>query len=444
MTRDCSHVSRTGWWWLAGWLLLTSATVADDSPAPPAPTASPPGNSESLAVTPDSVFQESAFNPDAALPAPVNEICTPSDSGYRFTWAPDKWAQVGAALRISGTSATVGQPGGGNYLTIENARLLFSGKVHQSIAWELNTDVNLDFPHTPDGLGLTNAGEIALLDAIAKFELHDSFNVWVGRFLTPSDRSNIDGPFNINGWDFPFVSNYPAIFQGRDNQVTYWGQWGGGQVKWSLGLLDGTGRELQSPYTDPPDEPPNANGAPKLATRITVNFLDPEPGYYHKSTYYGEKDILALAFAMQTQANAFGTASNRHDFTGWSFDGLYETKLNEYGSLTVETAYYNFSTQDLVTSSLDGQAGLIFVGYLLPWKFGGERLAGRLRPFTRYQKYNRTNYEASVGQFDEGLDLGLEYVIKGPSARVTAFWGNREVVGSGNMDIFRVGVQVVY
>lgn len=443
MPRDLAHVSANGWW-LVGWLLLGSTAWAQDVPAPTVPPTISTSIPETLPVSPDTVFQESIYSPEAALPAPVSEICTPSDSGYRFTWAPDKWAQVGAGIRVSGTSATVGQPSGGNYLTVNNARLFFSGKVHEVIGWELNTDVNLDFPHTPDGLGLTNAGEIALLDAIVKFELHDYFNVWIGRFLTPSDRSNIDGPFYINGWDFPFVSNYPAIFQGRDNQVTYWGQWGGGQVKWSFGILDGSGREVQAPYTDPPDEPPNANGAPKFATRIVVNLLDPEPGYYHQSTYYGKKDVLAIAFAMQTQANAFGTAVDQHDFTGWSFDGLYETKLTEYGSLTVEAAYYNFSTQDLVTSSRDGQAGMIFVGHLLPWEFGGQQLSGRLRPFTRYQKYDRTNYAASIGQFDEGFDLGLEYVIKGPSARLTAFWGNRDVVGSGTMDIFRIGAQLVF
>jgi len=41
--------------------------------------------------------------------------------------------------------------------------------------------------------------------------------------LPPSDRSNLSGPFFINGWDYPFVSNYPNVFEGRDDGVAYWG-----------------------------------------------------------------------------------------------------------------------------------------------------------------------------------------------------------------------------
>ena len=40
------------------------------------------------------------------------------------------------------------------------------------------------------------------------------------------------------------------------------------------------------------------------AGRVQVNFWDPEPGYYLNSTYYGEKNILAIGLAGQTQAES--------------------------------------------------------------------------------------------------------------------------------------------
>ncbi len=52
----------------------------------------------------------------------------------------------------------------------------------------------------------------------------------------------MSGPFFINGWDYPFVSNYPGSFEGRDDGVAYWGQSGGGQFKWQFGLFNGQGR----------------------------------------------------------------------------------------------------------------------------------------------------------------------------------------------------------
>ncbi len=52
------------------------------------------------------------------------------------------------------------------------------------------------------------------------------FNIWVGRFLPPSDRANLYGPFYAHEWDVytdGIQDGYPFVFQGRDNGVVYWG-----------------------------------------------------------------------------------------------------------------------------------------------------------------------------------------------------------------------------
>jgi len=367
--------------------------------------------------------------------------CDPA--GFKFTWSPDKWAKVGAAVRTSFNSSTYPAPGvGGNYFTIDNARLLTSGQVTKYIGFELNSDVTLSQTLTPSAL--TVPSSIDLLDAIVKVEGSDLFNVWAGQFLPPSDRSNIDGPFFINGWDFPFVSNYPAIFQGRQIGAAYWGQYNGGQLKWSVGAFNGSGGTLMSPYTNPPDTPPGPNNNIRVDARVTVNFLDPEPGYYHQSSYYGEKEILAIGFAMQTQRNAYGTAANPVDFTGLSVDALYETKFENNTVLTLEGAYYNFNDQDLATSSQQGRSGFVYAGVMLPYVTDIGPFKGRWRPFVRYQQYDHDFLVAAAGMYSQGLDVGTEFVINGPNARLTAVWSDRDVIGDGTLQIFRLGAQLVF
>ena len=60
-----------------------------------------------------------------------------------------------------------------------------------------------------------------MLDAYGQLEFSESFNIWAGRLLPPSDRANLAGSYYANAWQFPgVVSQYPQIFAGRDTGVT--------------------------------------------------------------------------------------------------------------------------------------------------------------------------------------------------------------------------------
>ncbi len=49
--------------------------------------------------------------------------------------------------------------------------------------------------------------------------------------------------------------------------------------------------------------------------------------------------------------------------------------------------------------------------------------------------------------FDEGIDLGVHYIMDGHNARLTAAWEQRNlgsVLGTDNFDAFRFGAQVQF
>ena len=71
--------------------------------------------------------------------------------------------------------------------------------------------------------------------------LSPKFNIWAGRFLQPSDRANLYGPFYSHEWltyTDGIQDGYPFVYQGRDNGVMYWGDFAK-KVKVSAGAFDG-------------------------------------------------------------------------------------------------------------------------------------------------------------------------------------------------------------
>ena len=175
---------------------------------------------------------------------------------------------VGAGLRTSFVHTEPDGGGSTDQFLLDSARLYVNGPVTDKIKFMFNTEYD----------GATN--KIGVLDAVARFELSPKFNIWAGRFLPPSDRANLYGPFYAHEWAVytdGIQDGYPFVFQGRDNGVVYWGDFGK-KMKVSAGAFDGK----------------SATGNPNVigAARVQIDFWDAEDGYYLNGTYYGDKNLL--------------------------------------------------------------------------------------------------------------------------------------------------------
>ncbi|ASK32897.1 hypothetical protein [Alloalcanivorax mobilis] len=315
---------------------------------------------------------------------------------------------VGAGLRTSFTSVENGAPDGdsrSNDFNLDSIRLYINGQITDQIGVTFNTDYD-DVDE-----------KVKVLDAIARFEYSDTVNFWAGRFLPPSDRSNLSGPYYLTTWNFPSVQAYPAIFAGRDDGVAYWGQYQGGQVKWQFSVTEG------------PDDPVPADDDDDLlfSGRLTFNFLDPEPGYYNASTYYGEKDILALGLVTQQQGSD----------NAYSVDALFEKNLG-VGTVTVEGAYYKYDglggLADPIDPTLDESEGYFaLIGYLFPQEIG----PGRFQPVVRY-----TKGEVTDGAEGDIKEFNLNYIMLGHNARISAAWQQRDDELFTDNNTFVLGLQL--
>ena len=114
---------------------------------------------------------------------------------------------------------------------MNSARLYISGKATDNIGFMFNTEYNSDDE------------EIRVIDAAAQFSFSGGkHNIWVGRFLPPSDRANLYGPYYASNWGVyqdGVQDGYPFETEGRDDGIMYWGQYD--KVKFSIGAFDVTG-----------------------------------------------------------------------------------------------------------------------------------------------------------------------------------------------------------
>jgi hypothetical protein len=321
---------------------------------------------------------------------------------------------VGAGLR---TSFVHNSPDGADSIdnfNLDSLRLYVNGPVTDKIKFMFNSEY--------DGAG----NHVNVMDAVARFEWSDKVNIWAGRFLPPSDRANLYGPYYAHHWAVftdGVQDGYPGIFQGRDNGVVYWGQFD--KVKVSGGGFDGT----------------SATGRSTLigAGRVQVDFWDPEPGYYLNGTYYGGKNLLAVGVAGQVQ----GSDSNDQKRNAYSVDFLLERKIGTGGgAFSVESEYAKYDRLGGYNARYGTDEGAYILGsYLFPAAVG----AGH---FEVLGKFAVASFSQGLTALDSDYDqktseFNLNYLIKEFNARVMFFYKDTRFNAlQSNFKQVGVGLQV--
>lgn len=287
---------------------------------------------------------------------------------------------------------------------------------------------------------LDSSQAVSLQDAIAQFEFSPTMNVWMGRFLPPTDRANSYGAYFANNWNFATdgtQDGYPFITFGRADGVAYWGDFADKKLKISAGLFD-----LPSTKAGTPD-------ADKMMTaaRVQYNFWDAEPGYYINGTYLGEKDILAVGAAMNS---VDGNSTTNVDF-------LMEKKVAGGGAFTVEGEYIKydklggygsyFAKGDAnatppvppLADASSGDSWYLMGSYLFPQAMG----VGKVQVLG---KFGTSSLDALAGGTSLEVDtteLNVNYIIKSFNAKVSLFYLDHSYSVTG-LDDSSIGLGVQF
>jgi hypothetical protein len=308
---------------------------------------------------------------------------------------------VGAGVRTSFTHTDGDGLISSDRFQLDSARIYINGPVMDKVKFMFNTEYD----------GATN--KIGVLDAVGRFEMSPHFNIWAGRFLPPSDRANLYGPYYAHQWGVytdGIQDGYPFIFQGRDNGVVYWGDFAK-KVKVSVGAFDG----------------PTASGNRKVlgAARVQIDFWDPEDGYYLNGTYYGDKNLLAIGGATQVQDG----------HTATTVDFLLERKVPGGGAFSIESEYSRYNRLGGYDPNYAKSQGAYVLGsYLFPKLVG----PGKFELLGKFAKAEFThgihpNYNQKT------TEVNFNYIIKQFNARVMSFYRDTRFNRERN-DFWQIGL----
>jgi hypothetical protein len=227
-----------------------------------------------------------------------------------------------------------------------NAEIRLSGKVTDIIGWTANLTVD-GRTRAEEAAGGTVAFQAQALDIIGQLDFMDEFHVWLGRMLTPSDRSNFSGQWFMAPWNYSgvlggYFGPRGTEEAGREVGGTVWGDINKGKFKYYVGVLD-----LDSNFGVSKGF---AGQNPLISLRAAYDFIGSEPGFYGSSTYYGGQDIVALGVGFQYQkdfalpggTDAAGAAlpDPKDNLTEFNADFLAEFKTGA-GTPGIEAAYYH-------------------------------------------------------------------------------------------------------
>jgi hypothetical protein len=313
----------------------------------------------------------------------------------------------GAGLQTSFVHTSPEAGGSTDEFLLNSARLYVNGTASPKIKFMFNTEYN----------GRTN--DIGVLDAVARIELSPRLNIWVGRFLPPSDRANLYGPYYSHHWAVytdGIQDGYPFVATGRDNGAMYWGQFG--KVKVSAGAFDG--------------QSATGNADVLTAARVQVDFWDSEAGYYLNGTYYGGKNLLAVGGAVQAQSGNTAT----------TLDFLLERKLKDGSSVSIESEYSKYDKLGGYDSRYqESEGAYILASYLFAKPVGTGK-------FEVLGKFAKAGFTKGISVLDSDYDqktteLNLNYVVKEFDTRVMLFFKNTTFTGvKPNVKQIGVGLQI--
>lgn len=389
----------------------TGARAQAPAPTEPQGTETPQGTAPSEAPGPTPFPEPAKPNEAPAQPAapPPGE---PPQSSIPDGEAPKKPVapafpplipsiDFGARLRAAIKVQSAEDPEKLNDVSEQlDADMYMSGQIHRMLKWQVGVTMGYT-----GGAGSAATANVQLFEVIGRLEPLPEFNLWIGRMLVVVDRFAPSGPWGMDEFFFPGFFPLvapPALPKsgplGRDVGATIWGAPLKGHLKYYLGAFNLYDVALN----------------PLLSGRVQVSLLNPEPNFYHRTTYFGTKDLISVGVGGQYQRDGSVFTDTTvtppvvltDNFAMVTADATVEKNIGDAGTLSVIGAFSKF-WGDYQPWDNYWMASL---GYMLPQTIG----IGKLRTTVRYQRALDTADGADASSV---LDAQLSYNVHAWFAR---------------------------
>lgn len=355
-----------------------------------------------------------------------------ANAGATISFGEDKSISLGFGFITSYSSVEDAAANGddrSNDFSLNSARLYVSGSMNKYIKGMLNTERS--------GGG---QGNWEVIDANVQLQLTPEVAIWAGRFLSPSDRANMAGPYYSSGGGGGYWANISSRYGwnggviGRDEGVAVVSSLLDDHLAISFGAFEGDnifrfsgagGTRLDQGESSTAAQTLGADDNLMYAGRVQYAFWDAEPGYYGTGNYFGAKDILTVGIAGRQKSDGAISLTDVGDYSSYSIDFLMEKTGVGPGTVSLEAAYYDYDT-DKVFLAEEGDAYYVGAGYLFDKQIGW----GKFMPFARYQEF-----DADSNVKTERMDFGVNYVMAPYNALISAEYQRTDVSGSGSVGL---------
>lgn len=351
-----------------------------------------------------------------------------ANAGATISFGEDKSISLGFGFITSYSSVEDAAANGddrSNDFSLNSARLYVSGSMNKYIKGMLNTERS--------GGG---QGNWEVIDANVQLQLTPEIAIWAGRFLSPSDRANMAGPYYSSGGGGGYWANISSRYGwnggviGRDEGVAVVSSLLDDHLAISFGAFEGD-NIFRFSGVGALSETAGDKDKLMYAGRVQYAFWDAEPGYYGTGNYFGAKDILTVGIAARQKTDGAVSLADVGDYSSYSIDFLMEKKNVGPGTVSLEAAYYDYDT-DKVFLAEEGDAYYVGAGYLFDKQIGW----GKFMPFARYQEFDADNNVKT-----ERMDFGVNYVMAPYNALISAEYQKTEVTGASDTDAILISMQ---
>ena len=391
---------------------------------------------------------------------------TPSWAGVKVKIDEDSSLELGFRLQtqfLSSTNANADSSGDHEEkFTIRRASIRVGGNVTKWVKFFLQVGNN-DEPGTDN-----DASDVEVLDAYINLYLHDLAQIILGGHMVPSSRQHLTSSGALMAIDHPGITGYnltwglnggavfnTAAFEDGDLDLegdvnlcdlgaTFFGSFSLNDMvhaKYYVGAYNGIN------FRNDGDD------KERVAARVQLNFLDPEPTYYNLSTYLGQKKTIGIGASVDHQQRIARDVvdDDNINYTFYSVDAFADIPVGP-GSATVEAGYSNLDLDDSTAlrdsdsgapkngKETQGQGFYVQSGYFI------NNL--NLQPWALYESWY-SDASDDLGSWS-AWRVGLSYFIKGHNANIKVgfeqFRSDQDIGGVTDKDIesFLIGFYVSY
>jgi hypothetical protein len=310
-------------------------------------------------------------------------------------------------------------------------RLAFMGAWGEKLSFYAQTeyleDANVGLFELADA---DQGSNFQMLDAVVRLDLNEAFKLNIGKFKYNLSRENLESCEDPLSLDRSLFIRAPMVTT-RDMGVAAWGNLAEGKVQYRVDMMEG--RKAISTYTAP------SNNF-RYSARAHLSLFDSETAYGYKGSYLGQKKVLTIGGAVQTEPEVVYqdvvAQTGKLDYNAYTVDAFFETPVAETGAFTLSGAYENIDFDDAYlginpdagTCGLNGQKNGWYAkaGYLLQTQ--------PLQFFARYESWKFAQLNNVYGQKIDWMSFGANYFMMDNMLKLTVEYSGLSFDQTGEFD----------